>query len=55
RGYRGDLWGWGQIFPRGDGDEGKNSPANTLGRGTGKLHPDISRSVDIPTCCCVGT
>ncbi|MCI97704.1 hypothetical protein A2U01_0119005, partial [Trifolium medium] len=39
-------WGWGQIFPRENGDGGKNSPAGTLGRGTGKLPPHIPRPVD---------
>ncbi|MCI63531.1 hypothetical protein A2U01_0084788, partial [Trifolium medium] len=49
RGYRGDLWGWGQIFPYGDGDGGKNSPAGTSGRGTRKLTPHIPFPIDIPT------
>ncbi|MCI77320.1 hypothetical protein A2U01_0098590, partial [Trifolium medium] len=50
RGYRGDPWEWrwGQIFPRGDGDGGKNFPADTSGRGTGKLPPHIPHFVDIP-------
>ncbi|PNY17834.1 hypothetical protein L195_g014586 [Trifolium pratense] len=46
--YRGDLWGWGQIFPCEDGDGGKNSPAGTSGRGTEKLPSHIPRPVDIP-------
>ena len=28
-----------RFYPRGDGDGGKNSPADSSGRGTGKLHP----------------
>ncbi|MCI53120.1 hypothetical protein A2U01_0074366, partial [Trifolium medium] len=39
----------GQIFPRGDGDGGKNSPAGTSGRGTGKLPLHIPCPVDIPS------
>ncbi|MCI58478.1 hypothetical protein A2U01_0079733, partial [Trifolium medium] len=50
RGYHGDLWGWGQIFPRGNENGGKNSPTGTLGRGTEKFHPHIPRPVDIPSC-----
>ncbi|MCI59773.1 hypothetical protein A2U01_0081028, partial [Trifolium medium] len=50
RRYLGDLWGygWGQIFLRGDGDGGKNSPACTSEQGTGKLPPHIPHPVDIP-------
>ncbi|GAU50774.1 hypothetical protein TSUD_291020 [Trifolium subterraneum] len=42
-------WGWRQKFPRGDGDGGKNSPADISGRGTGMLPLHIPRPVDIPT------
>jgi hypothetical protein len=46
---RGDLWGWGQIFPHGDVDGGKKFPGGSSRQGTGKkLSPHIPRPVDIP-------
>ncbi|MCI47040.1 hypothetical protein A2U01_0068281 [Trifolium medium] len=51
RGYCGDLWGWRQIFPHGNENEGKNSRAGTSERGTEKLPPHIPRPVDIPMSC----
>jgi hypothetical protein len=50
RGYRADpwRWGWGQIFLCGDKNGDKISPADTSGRGTGKLPLHIPRPIDIP-------